>query len=176
MIRNPIAVHESGHAVVAHYYGMPLESVTLRKDTGTTLLAEGPRPAPLVYAAFAYAGMAAERLTGAVLHPRDHGAEKDIRAAFVKLNAVFGAEHFESGCDYFFETQRALVKSLAPHIFALAEQLESRGKLTGREVSTLLKACPRSSYTKVGSLINTTNAPTFICGHVERLALVNVRR
>jgi hypothetical protein len=142
---NPIAVHEAGHAVVAHYYGLPLESVTLRRDTGTTLLAEGVRPTPLIHAAFCYAGMAAERLATAVQNPREHGAERDMRAAFVQLNTVFGRKHFDSGCDYFFETQRALVKSLAPHIFALADRLESRGKLTGREVSTLLKACPRSS-------------------------------
>lgn len=151
MIRNPIAVHESGHAVVAHYYGVPIESVTLREDSGTTLLACEEAPPPLIYAAFAYAGMTAERLVGAVRHPREHGAGSDMRLAFSRLNAVFDRTHFDSGCDYFFETQRALVQSLAPHIFALAEQLESRGKLTGREVSTLLKACPRSSYTKVAA-------------------------
>lgn len=132
---NVIAIHEAGHAVVATYYGVGVESMTLRADSGTTNLSFD-RESRHVRAAVAYAGLAAERRID-LDASFQRGCKSDLR------DVAEYTEHWsDETLDAFYASTLALVRMLWPFIVALADALVKWKKLTGKQVSAFLHGLP----------------------------------
>lgn len=124
------AVHEASHAVAAHHFRLPIVEVTARMDRAETRVKFGRHPGAnhLVLLMVGEAIEEALGFSGGSPGDREiatelaHGDQEKVDQAFVKA--------------------RAFVQNHMGEIEKLAAVLESRGGLSGAEISNILAATP----------------------------------
>ena len=134
--RRATAIHEAGHAVVAHHFGHRIISIRLRKDrTGYVRREQEGIPCPVEWALICLAGDAAEYRARTL--PRrlmSRGDSRNMERAGFGRRAVLGILRPEAD---------KLMRKLWPRVVRLAKNLESRTwpvTLYGSTLSTALEA------------------------------------